>query len=53
LYLIQTYGKRPDKVFGVSVGDKDLSDTIQDNLSTSRINEVNRALQAKRIQFRW
>lgn len=54
LYLIQTYGKRPDMVFGVNFsGDKNLQDTINDNMSVSEINQVNTAYAKKNIKFRW
>lgn len=54
LYLIQTFGKRQEYVFGFPDGaPKDLPQFITSNLSRAAINSINTNYASKKIKFRF
>lgn len=51
--LIKSYGLRPDRVFGINLGNKNLINTVKDNLSASKVAAINDNYFRKGIKFRF
>ncbi len=51
--LIKSYGMRPDMVFGISLGRKNLVNTVKSNLTASKIAAINDNYFRKKMKFRF
>jgi len=51
--LIKSYGMRDDMVFGISLGKKNLVNTVKSNLSASKIRAIENNYFRKGIKFRY
>ena len=51
--LIKSYGLRSDMVFGISLGKKNLVDTVKNNLSASKIKAIENNYFRKKMKFRF
>lgn len=53
-YLIQSFGKRQEYLFGIPDGQpKDLAKFITDNLSSDQINRINWNYESKKMKYRF
>jgi hypothetical protein len=52
LYLIKAFGKRSYYYFGINQGDYNLSQWLTEELSGDEINEINKILSSKGINYR-